>query len=615
LKKGDGVRKAKAYVDIRDLGGPYVGATSILLELYEEERLLYRILLDAGLRSEYDYDRMRSTLWTTPLKEIKRCLLDRVEGYENGIQSILVSHVHEDHAGALPWIYSFCKRKGLRPPIFYMSDLSKDQFDVFQQLLYEIFQEPAKNAGEEWMWEKGEVGEIPIKSCGFNTVTSLDDAPEGYEINFRFRPSGHIVGAAMIELIFNYRSEHLGSILYTGDFCVRQGSFLVDGLDIREVREQPYSALIFENTYLGGWSSVKERRREIKKRLAEKISKVLGGGGNVVLLVYGVDRTANVLVALREILEDTKLKSLIPANTKVYLDTRLGGAITDIYEDALKRFVRYIESGFAREYFRSDLIKRYDINGLGMMEDGNRETVYEGVLPSRREEIIRRHEDGGLAIVVATSATLQGGTVFMGYLQRWGMSPDNLFLIMGSAIPHTPAYYATKGSPIRIPEWDEDWRIRKDDAGNPVFQALRMNTPDTARLEEFSEISAHATYDELQQLVKNVDAKYYIGTHVGGVKDYKTIRFALEKLVYGHRLRNPGKVFFTDLENKIRVELKPHYRYLLIEPNQWARLCEIARRFGYSGRLDYRLIRRVINRLINEFYTRKRKQEKTGRSL
>lgn len=594
--------KTSPYLRIRDLGGNRIGCTSILVELCENYEILYRMLLDAGLSSYYDYEEGKCYLNTQNLQKIKELLNEKISNYENGIQSIIVTHVHEDHAGALPWIHSYCKRNKIREPLYFMTPLSALQFDIFQQQLYDIFNEAAKNSGYEWTWEKGEAKQIPIKPQSYYTIARLDNTPEDYIISFRFIPSGHIVGSAMIEIFFSYRKEDLGSILYTGDFCLREGSFLVDPPKLQELREIPYNAVIFENTYLFGRRNVKERRKIIKEELVKFISPYLKAGAKVVLLVYGVDRTANVLVCLREIMEDKELGKKLPTEN-IYLDTRLGKSTSDIYDENLEKFVKFLETGIASECFREELVNRYNQQNLKMYQKNDKQDIFEPIFPSMRKEYIERDEP---CILVATSATLMGGTVFTGYLQTWRKEEENLFLIMGSAIPNTPAWHALRGRPLTVEKFEEEGK-----------EKIYFNKPGFAELKEFNIISAHANYEELKHFVNSINARIYIATHIGGSQrySYDTIQNYLEELVFGFKYKKGKKAFITDSENAIIIKLKPHYRSILIGSEQWNKLIEVGRKMGYKGKFGYNEIKKIIERLINEYYAKLKEQTKNRGSL
>ena len=187
-----------------------IGCTSILLEWMEGSAVLYRMLLDCGMKSKYENG--ETVLDTTNLERIKNVFEDKVQGFESGVQAMALSHCHEDHMGGYPWFYSHCKnkdyidregnkKKGIPVngvPLLYMTSSTWNQFLVFQDDLYDIF---AKNAiGSGYEWDKGIINEIGIykRDKLYHSEQDVYPKPLDFDIKIRFLPAGHIVFSAMI---------------------------------------------------------------------------------------------------------------------------------------------------------------------------------------------------------------------------------------------------------------------------------------------------------------------------------------------------------------------------------------------------------------------------------
>lgn len=617
------------YVRINDLGAKVgedgklhsIGQTSILLEWMEENVVLYRMMLDCGLKSKIDAG-YNVKLNTTNLERIRNVMDDKVPGYESGIQALAASHCHEDHVGGYPWFYEYCKKKGIPVngiPNLYMTSSTWKQFVPFQEDLYDLFVEPAKGSGFEW--NKGIINEIAIYRIDKKYYTEQDVSPKplDFDIRLRFLPAGHIVGSSMIEIDTIKQGISLGKILFTGDTCFREGGFLVDPINVQVIKDA-YKAVIMEGTYI--WNRPDEYKKlrcpELREILKGKIVDTITKGGNVVLLVYGVDRTANILVAVREIIDENKTG--LDFKGKVFLDTKIGGNITRGYKYDFESFIRFDFSNEEQSYFKKTLVNRYN-NGLGpsMLQLADKTDMFTYIQNSEhRAEIVEKHRDGG-CIVAATSATLQGGTAVIrgSYMhpEGWGSDKKNLFIIVGGAIPGVMAKRALnqyreteKQSPGN--GWCDiaySYYEKIDEGYKWYTEKLRFSS----RLDDLSEFSAHANVDELLSFKQNVNSEKFIVTHIGGhmgnatspdrAQTYinDTFMSGLSRLrKKGANLPLRGDIVILDGRNKAIVELEPDRKTLVMNTETYNALR--IKCIKDKGDFGHTIACNVIMRLITE---------------
>jgi len=546
---------------------------------------------------------------------------DKVPGYNSGIQALAVSHCHEDHVGGYPWFYQYCKDKGIPEPRpkLYQTIMTWRQFLPFQDDLYDIFEEPAKDT--EYHWEKGIINEISAYAVptDYWTWNIVSPKPQDFEIRLRFIPAGHIVGSSMIEVDTLKDGVSIGKILFTGDVCFRDGGFLVDPIN-QQIITDSYKAVIMEGTYLrnrlepseenkiAGRPTQKENRSVIRENLKNRIADTLGHGGNLVLLVYGIDRTANVMVAIREIIDEGKLG--LDLSGKVFLDTKIGGKMVDAYKKNFESFVRGA-SNEVYSYFRKELVNRHN-DGLGpsmLQLSKDQSVMYEYVSGmDHRSHVVETFRNGG-CIVVATSATLEGGTALItgSYMHPdgWGSDPKNLFLIVGGAIPGISASravrdYRKQGSAII---WYNNYTIGEDGKWIWFKEKLMFSS----RIDTLDEFSAHANPEELRAFKRRVSAEKFIVTHIGGnyspevTQSYVNDIFMAEvsrSYLKGFKLPLRGDVAILDGKHQIIVELKQDEKTLKMDDITYGMLLvKVTKEKGYYGSTT---ACDVIKRLITE---------------
>lgn len=525
-----------------------IGSTTLLLEWKEKNNVLYRILLDMGLKTKYrSSDNLEQVLDITNLSRIEEYMFNkRLPTYKGGIQCIVLSHVHTDHAGGLPWFYEMMRKYNetnkdnsnnqIIIPKLYMTYSTWKQFHIYHDDLYDLFQRPAESTGSHYCWNKNILNFIASNKdyVGYyRPFPIVDNRPKDFDIILQFIPAGHIPGSAMIEIDTLVGGKSLGKVLFTGDICIRKGSFLVDPADPKGIiNNTKYTGLITEFTY--GFNRLYNRKLKTKgimPILMEKINNTISKGGNIVLLVYGIDRTANIISALTQLLRSKMINVNL---NKIYLHTKIG---TDITEEYLKEFYVHKYADDADTYLAESHIRLFN-SGLGpnIFELGKDTGPIFQVIRGRakRDEIIKDGNENGGYIVIATSATFIGGTAFMvdsyAHPNGWGSDKKNLFLIVGSAIPDIAAQRASE-------------KYRENGECELIYWTMNEGkfypVPGifSSTLEELSEFSAHANFVELEQMINNLKSENLIITHMGNPPPkngmHKRLRYD-EAFIYVH---------------------------------------------------------------------------------
>ncbi len=229
------------------------------------------------------------------------------------IDAVLLTHAHMDHSGYIPVL---CK-EGYKGPIITTS-ATKDLCTILLADSGHIQEREAEYANR-----KGYSRHRPAKplynqkdaeSCmkHFNPVEFLEPASITSRISALFRPAGHILGAATIELTIGTTK-----IVFSGDLGRYDDPVMVDPLPIEEC-----DYLLMESTY----GNRVHEPGDPATILAELIKRVTSRGGTVVIPSFAVGRAQSLLFQIWKL----KVAQTIP-NLPVFLDSPMAINASNIF--------------------------------------------------------------------------------------------------------------------------------------------------------------------------------------------------------------------------------------------------------------------------------------------
>jgi Cft2 family RNA processing exonuclease len=114
---------------------------------------------------------------------------------------------------------------------------------------------------------------------------------QGEELAITLHSSGHVVGAAGIELVYKHRR-----ILFTGDILFTQQSILPGA----RFPETPVDTLVMETTRGATEADPYYNRNEEVKRLIETVKNTIHSGGSVLIPVFAFGRMQEILNLLHQ---------------------------------------------------------------------------------------------------------------------------------------------------------------------------------------------------------------------------------------------------------------------------------------------------------------------------
>jgi Cft2 family RNA processing exonuclease len=288
-----------------------IGANSYLLEIAGR-----KIVLDAGLH---------------PRKLAEEALPNYRHIPDGSVSNIFISHAHQDHIGSLPVLM----RRQPQARVF-MTEATAKLSEIMLHNSVNVMTRQREDLGlatyplfthretEEAtaVWQKAQVGQ------GWNMEGERVPDVES-ENSFEFFEAGHILGA--VGILFRSEGKR---IFYTGDVNFSDQSLVLKAA----FPEEPLDVLIIETTRGDRAADPEFSRRREEDRFLESILRAFERGGSVLVPVFALGKTQEVLTMLHRFRMNGAL-----LNTPVFI----GGLSTKvtIVHDQLAASTRRLHPG------------------------------------------------------------------------------------------------------------------------------------------------------------------------------------------------------------------------------------------------------------------------------
>jgi metallo-beta-lactamase family protein len=362
----------------------------------------------------------------------------------DGIDAVVLSHAHIDHAGRLPFLCA----EGYRGPI-HATTATRDLCEV---MLADSAHIQEKDA--EYLRRKGRPADDPLYTLRDVSATIAQMVPHRYRDRFevtggvhaRYYDAGHILGSASVVLEWEEggTTRRLG---FSGDVGRA-------GLAIIRDPQPPEQVdwMIMESTY---GDRDHESVDGAKAHLARVVRETAARGGRILVPAFAVGRTQELLYDLHELTRAGQVPRL-----PIFVDSPLAIEATAVFRENTQDFDEG-EALVKRFTARRDEIFDFDLVRFTPSVDESKAAM----------------RLAGPAVIIAASGMAESGRI-LHHLGHGASNPRNSVLIVGFQAEHTLGR--------RIVERREMLRILGDDV------------PLRAQVEVLNGYSAHADRGELE---------------------------------------------------------------------------------------------------------------------
>jgi len=353
------------WIRVTPLGGAReVGRSCVLLQTPESN-----VLIDCGINTA------ASNSDRYPDFRASKIAIDKLD-------AVVVSHSHLDHCGFIPYLYKY----GYDGPV-YCTEPTRDLMTLLQLDAVEV----GEREERELPYTSKEVRKTIKHTITLDYEEVADITPD---MRLTLYNAGHILGSSVVHL---HIGEGLHNLVYTGDLKFGD-TRLLEAANYEFPRAE---TLIIESTY-GGRYDVQPKRKDAENELIQTIEDTIKKNGKVLVPVFSVGRSQEVMMVLENY-------------------SHYGGLEIPIYLDGMIWEATAIHTSYP-EYLKRNIKKRI-FNGQNPFLMDN----FERVNSRKRKSIIESKEP---CVILATSGMMTGGPS-VEYFKNFADDPKNMITFVG----------------------------------------------------------------------------------------------------------------------------------------------------------------------------------------
>ncbi len=237
------------------------------------------------------------------------------------VDHVIVTHAHHDHIGGLPILireFPHAQVHMTRPT----RDLAEFVLPASARLQKRRLREGSSTHAPMFDEKELEMQSFLYQTHELGEAFSLSGVKNGEHVSATLHHSGHILGAAGVELEFPDNGESR-RVFYTGDTNLRSQTILPAG----SYPESPVDVLILESTLGGDAEAELTTRRLEEDRFGKALREVWDRGGSSLVPVFAIGRAQEVLA----LIDRFKKRGILPAEVPVYTAGSMR-AVAELYD-------------------------------------------------------------------------------------------------------------------------------------------------------------------------------------------------------------------------------------------------------------------------------------------
>lgn len=229
------------------------------------------------------------------------------------IDAVILTHAHLDHSGYIPLLV----RNGFKGPI-YATSATRDFCSILLPDSGHLQERDAEFANKHGFSKHSPARPLYTQRDAetslenFNSVQFEEEVVVSPEVTARFRPAGHILGAATVQLTIGGNE-----IVFSGDLGPPDSATMLDPAPIRHT-----DYLVIESTY-GDRIHEKEDPEE---KLADIVNRTATRGGTVLIPAFAVGRAQTILFHLDRLKRSNRIPDL-----PIFLDSPMAIDASEIF--------------------------------------------------------------------------------------------------------------------------------------------------------------------------------------------------------------------------------------------------------------------------------------------